>query len=607
MLGRTDSGRRLLVVLIVFVVAAGALVTRLGYWQLIQRDELVESARRQIYYRAEVPSRRGQIYDRSGTLVLAASVTRDRLIVSAERMTPTDRAEMVEFLTTQLALDAVASEDVAAKLATARPYLIIARDLPPEQSQAIEQAAIEAKISGISFESDSARRYPQTGGGPNSSLAAHLVGFVNREGQGQYGVEQFYQDILSGEPRVVEADRDSSGEPLAETERTVEPGVPGVDIRLTIDAGLQLALEQEVMSAQIANGAASVSAVVMDPWTGEIYAEATYPSYDANDYTTIAAEDPSRFIDPVVSHVYEPGSVFKMMTVVAGLEQGTTALDRVYRDSGRLRLDNGKTRIEDADGKAMGNMALEDGIAYSRNVIATKVALDLAPTTDQASTILHEVWTRLGFGSPTDIDVAGEVRGLVNDPAISDWRQIDLANGSFGQGVAITQVQLARAYAALVNGGVLVQPHVVAGIGAETVAATVEEPVLDPSLGAPLTGLLEHVLKNEWYVDEAQVPGYVVGGKTGTAQVWDAEHKRWFFNIYNFSCVGFIGRQEGHPDLVVAVKIGEAPPHRNALGQFILPVSSTELFRRVATDAITTQGLLPVLPPADANTARVEP
>jgi cell division protein FtsI (penicillin-binding protein 3)/stage V sporulation protein D (sporulation-specific penicillin-binding protein) len=606
MLGRTDSGRRLLLVLIVFVVAAGALVTRLGYWQVIQRDELVESARRQIYYRAEVPSKRGQIYDRSGTVVLAASVTRDRLIVSAERMTPVDRAEMVEFLTAQLSLDPVESEDVAAKLATARPYLIIARDLPLEQSEAIAQAAAAAGIAGISFEADSARRYPQAGGGPNSTLAAHLVGFVNREGQGQYGVEQFYQGVLAGEPRIVEADRDASGEALAETERTVEPGVPGVDIRLTIDAGLQLALEQEVMSAQIANGAASVSAVVMDPWTGEIYAEATYPSYDGNDYAAIAAEDPSRFIDPVVSHVYEPGSVFKMMTVLAGLEQGTTALDRVYRDSGRLRLDGGRTRIEDADGKAMGNMPLEDGIAYSRNVIATKVALGLAPTTGQASTILHDVWTRLGFGSPTDIDVAGEVRGLVNDPAISDWRQIDLANGSFGQGIAITQVQLARAYAAMVNGGVLVQPHVVAGVGGETVAATIEEPVLDPSLSGPLAGLMEHVLQNPWYVDEAQVPGYWVGGKTGTAQVWDAEHDRWFFNLYNFSCVGFIGRQEGHPDLIVAVKIGEAPPHRNAQGQFILPVSSTELFRRVATDAITTRGLLPVLPPVDASTARVQ-
>lgn len=605
MLGRTDSGRRLLLLLIVFVVAAGALVVRLGYWQLVKHDELVESAHRQIYYHATVPSERGQIFDRSGTIVLASSVTRDRLIVSSENMDEAERAAMVEFLTGPLGLDAAASGALAAKLAEPKPYLVLARDLPPERSTAIEAAAAAAGIVGISFESDASRSYPQAGGGPHSTLGAQLLGFVNRDGEGQYGVEQFYQDILAGEPRVVEADRDSSGAVLAETERTIEPGVPGEDIRLTIDAGLQLAIEQEVMSAGIANGAKSVSAVVLDPWTGEIYASATWPSYDANHYGAVAAEDQAVFVDPVVSHVYEPGSVFKMMTVVAGLEQGTTALDKVYRDSGRMWLDNGESKITDADNLAMGSLPLEDGIAYSRNIVAAKVALGLAPTTRKASTILHEVWTRLGFGRPTGVDLAGEVDGLVNDPSITPWSQIDLANGSFGQGVAITQLQLATAYAALVNGGVLVQPHVVAGIGAEPVVATQDAPVLDSSLSGQLSGLLEHVLKSPWYEAESQVPGYWVGGKTGTAQVWDAEHKRWFFNIYNFSCVGFIGRDKGHPDLVIAVKIGEAPPNRNALGQFFLPVTSTELFRRVATDAIGTPGLLTVSDPGDTVAALV--
>jgi cell division protein FtsI/penicillin-binding protein 2 len=255
MLGRTDSGRRLLLLLIVFVLAAGALVVRLGYWQVAQRDELVESARRQIYFRDEVPSRRGQIFDRSGTIILAASVTRDRLVVSAQNMTAADRAAMTAFLAAQLELDEVAAAAVQAKLETGKPYLVIAKDLLPEQSEAIEVAAREAGLGDITLESDSARTYPQAGGSPNSSLAAHLIGFVNREGQGQYGVEQFHQALLAGEPKVVEADRDAGGKPLVETERTVEPGVPGEDIRLTIDAGLQLALEQEVMAVQIANGA----------------------------------------------------------------------------------------------------------------------------------------------------------------------------------------------------------------------------------------------------------------------------------------------------------------------------------------------------------------
>jgi cell division protein FtsI/penicillin-binding protein 2 len=123
----------------------------------------------------------------------------------------------------------------------------------------------------------------------------------------------------------------------------------------------------------------------------------------------------------------------------------------------------------------------------------------------------------------------------------------------------------------------------------------VDAPVLDPKLSPQLAALMEHVLKSEWYAPYSKVPGSWLGGKTGTAQVWDAEHQRWAPNLYNFSCVGFIGRQEGRPDLVVAVKIGEAPPNRNALGQFYLPVTSTELFRRVATDAISTPGLLPVI------------
>jgi cell division protein FtsI/penicillin-binding protein 2 len=602
--GRTDSGRRLLLLLIVFALGASALVTRLGYWQLVRHDDLVADAHHQIFYTAPVPSQRGQIFDRSGTIVLAASVTRSRLVVAADQLTPAQQGAMVEFLTGQLGLDPAASGALAAKLQTGKQYLVIAKDLTPEKVTAIESAAASAGIAAISFESDSARNYPQAGGSPNSTLAAHLLGFVNRDGEGQYGVEQYYQDVLAGQPKLIEADRDANGQPLLETERTIEPGVPGRDIRLTIDAGLQLALEQEVMAARIANHAKSVSAVVMDPSTGEIYAEANYPSYDANRYATIAGEDPAAFVDPVVSHVYEPGSVFKLLTVLAGLETGTTSLDRVYQDSGKMRLDGGETKITDADNQAMGSLKLEDAIAYSRNIVAAKVAFGLAPTTGDASTILHEVWSRLGIGRPTGIDVAGEVRGLVNDPAITAWRQIDLANGSFGQGVAVTQIQLAAAYAALVNGGMLVHPHVVAGIGNEAVSTTTDGPVLDPSLSPELANLMAHVLQNPWYVDQARTPGFWIGGKTGTAQVWDAERNKWLFNTYNFSCVGFIGREKGHPDLVVAVRISEAPPNRNALGQIILPVTAVELFRRVATDAVTTPGLLQPLAPADATTAR---
>lgn len=628
MLGRTDSRRRLLFVLFVFVLVGGALVARLGYWQISERERLVDSVRRQISVRTEIPARRGTIYDRSGTLVLAESVTRDRLIVSADRMDAAGRDRMVAFLTEMLPLDATGAADVRQKLETGKAYLVLARDLPPDRSEAIRAAADARGIGGITFESEFLRSYP-VGGGPGISLAAQLLGFVDRQGVGQYGVEQYYQEALAGKPRVVESDRDTLGRPLAGTERTIDPGVTGTDLRLTLDPSLQLAVEQEVMATQISDNAAGVSAVVMDPYTGEIYAEASYPSYDANDYRATANLDPSRFVDPVVSRVYEPGSVFKMFTAIAALEAGTVTMSTPIADTGTLELDGGQ-KVSDYDFKAMGTLRFDDGIANSRNVVAARVALGLAPDLHDASVALHTVWSRFGFGAPTGIDVAGEVRGLVTDPAVTDWRQIDLANGSFGQGVAVTQIQLAAAYAAMVNGGTAVQPHVVAAIdgrpvvpgsdgtapaatngvsevaGAGTVAPEVAKTaVIDPAMSQQATDLLHHVVATAY--KDITIPGHWVGGKTGTAQIWDSEHGRWLDDHYNYSFVGYVGRQEGHPDLVVAVWIANAKPTVWRPRGMALPTASQELFRRIAADAVNTPDLLPALPPVTAPVAQAQP
>jgi cell division protein FtsI/penicillin-binding protein 2 len=340
----------------------------------------------------------------------------------------------------------------------------------------------------------------------------------------------------------------------------------------------------------------------MDPHTGEIYAMATYPSYDGNDYKAIAASNPSRFIDPIVASVYEPGSVFKMMTAAAALTNGTvTPLTRV-KDTGTLRLDGGRTKIDDADRKGMGWMTFQDGVAYSRNVVAAKVALGLGKTTQQSSVILHDMWLRLGYGKPTGIDLAGEVGGLVRDPAIKPWRQIDLANGAFGQGVAVTPIQLATAYAALADGGTMVQPHVVKEIGDRAVpVAPKATGVVDPSVSQTLVGMMEHVITEvPFYRDRTLVPGYDVGGKTGTAQIWDPKanhgHGAWKANLFNYSFVGYIARTPGVPDLVIAIQIEEGTPTVLRVGHIEMPVMSFELFRRIATDGITTPDLLPPRP-----------
>jgi len=596
-LGRTDSRGRLVFLLLVFVLTAGSIVARLSWWQVVQRDDLTSSAHRQFYLRTEVPAIRGAIYDRSGTIVLASSVTRDRLTANPKRLSTEQREALVVLLTEHLALDEASVADLRARLSSDKSYVVIARDLSAERTGLIRAAAKAQGIPGLGVESSQIRLYPQSGGGPQTSLGANLLGFVNREGSGQYGIEQYYQTQLSGTPTILESDRDANGQPVVETQHIVEAGTPGVDLSLTIDAGLQLALEQEVMAAWVGDAARSVSAVVMDPYTGAIIAEATYPSYDANDYAAVAATDPGRFIDPVVSDVSEPGSVFKMLTVIAALEAGTADMKTEFDDTGTLRLDNGKTKVSDADRKAMGILSLEDAIAWSRNVVAAKIALGLAPTIQESATRLHETWRQLGFGSKTGIDLAGEVSGLVRDPAARRWREIDLANGAFGQGVAVTTMQLAASYAAMVNGGILVTPHVVGAIDGNPVTVADRGRAIDAGFSPTLTDLMHHVVDSvPFYRDRTLIPGYHVGGKTGTAQIWDSALGDWKPDVFNFTFVGYVGRRVGLPDLVVAVRINEGRPNVVRVGQLSMPVMSFELFRRIATDAMGISGLLPELP-----------
>ncbi len=601
MLGRTDSRNRLVVLLVVLCVAAGSLVVRLGQWQLLDGEVLAARARDQTSLRQVIPARRGSIYDRTGTVLLATTVDRYRVAAAPDQMTPARRTEVGELLARMLSLDAAATATLLERITADRAYVVLARDLDENAADLVRRALAGGQLEQLTIEPEPYRVYPQPGGDPTTTLASHLMGFVNREGVGQYGVEQYYQDILAGKPKQILAQRDANNQPVPGSQQIVDAGVAGSDLRLTIDAGLQLAVEQELLATYLADAALSVDAVVMDPYTGEVLAEASSPGYDANDYRSIAATDPSRFLDPNVSKVYEPGSVFKMLTAVSALSRGTVRLKTMIDDSGTLRLDKGKTKVSDADGVDRGWMTFEDIVAYSRNVGAARVALGLGDDLQASSVALHDTWKRFGFGRPTGIDLAGEVAGLVKDPADVPWRQIDLANGSFGQGVAVTPIQLATAYSAMINGGRLVQPHVVSAIGDEELAPSDRaDGLVSPKLSSDLAGLMRHVVTEvDFYRDRTLVPGYLVGGKTGTAQIWDAKANggrgAWKAGKFNYSFVGYIGR--GVPELTVSVRIEEAHPSFMRKGRIELPVMSFELFRRVATNAITLLDLRDAPPP----------
>jgi cell division protein FtsI/penicillin-binding protein 2 len=596
MLGRTDSRTRALLLLIAFVVVAGSLGVRLAYWQVVRRDELAALATSESSMRYEIPPERGSIYDRTGTVVLATSVTRDRLAANPKLLTLARRVAVAAKLVEVLGLEGDAATDLTDRMTSEREYVVLASDLESGTSDLIRSlsAGDEPALSGLRLEPVAVRLFPQAGGGPRSTLAAHLLGFVNRDGQGQYGVEQYYQDDLAGLRTVVAARQDASGNRVPDTSVVLEDGYPGQNLTLTIDASLQVAVEQELLSAWIADEARRVSAVVMDPYTGEILAYASYPSYDANQYKAIATDDPGVFVDPIVSTVYEPGSVFKMMTVTSALGLGVVTPKSRIRDAARLQLDGGRAHVDNADHRSNGLKAFEDHIAFSRNVVAAKVALRLGESTRESADRLYATWRSLGFGAPTGIDVANEVGGIVRDPATQRWAEIDLANGAFGQGIAVTPIQLAQAYGAMLNGGVLVQPRVVKSVGERETTTIARGRVMPQRLSETLTAMMNHVVtKVDFYRDRTVIKGFEVGGKTGTAQIWDSEKGSWKVNLFNYSFVGYIAREPGQPDLVIAVRIEEGTPTTVRQGLLEMPVMSFELFRRIAHDAINTPDLVP--------------
>ncbi len=597
MIGRTDHRRRLFVVLAVVLFVAGAATARAAQWQVVERDRLVALAEQQTTVRVEERMQRGTIYDRTGTVVLASTVDRDRLVGSPSQLRPAERAVVADALVTLLGLAGDEAARLRDRFTTDTGYTVLRTGLDRETSDRIRDALADGTIAGVSLEPQPERVYPQAGGGRDSTLAAHLLGFVNQDGVGQYGVEAYYQEALAGSPRILDTQRDVTGRPMWDTARVRETGVAGSDVRLTIDASLQLRLEQEVFAAWVANGASSVSGVVLDPRTGEVLAEATYPSYDGNDYSEIATKDPGRFLDPVVSAVYEPGSVAKMLLAAAAYERKVVTAKTRVNDSGVLKVQGG--RVYDADHKAMGRITFQDVVAYSRNVGVSRVALKLAPTLRASAAALYQTWTKFGIGSKTGIDLAFEVAGLARDPALRHWTELDLANASFGQGVAVTPMQLAVAYAAMVNGGYRVTPRVVAAIGDRELPKPPQERIISESLSKQLVSLMHHVVEDvEYYRVKTDIHGYLVGGKTGTAEVWDptlnggrGAFKR---NLFDFSFVGYVGQWQ--PDVLIAVTIRNGRPAIYGQGAMELPIQSFDLFRRIAQDAISVLGIAPRLP-----------
>jgi cell division protein FtsI (penicillin-binding protein 3) len=507
MLARTDSRARALVLLIVASLVAGTIGARLVWWQVVSRDELVSMALAQLTRQQELPAERGEITDYNGTL-LATSIELQSIFATPPSVEDPEAAAAL--LATVLRMPLA---EVRSRLDSDRAWVWLDRRVQPEVAERVARLNLE----GVGMLPETKRVYPVAGVAGGTTMAAQLIGYVDVDGDGQYGVEGMEDALLGGTPGEVTAHEDVVGRQIADSVYALSEPVDGADLRLTIDAGVQSLLEAEMWATYRTNHARGVTGLIMNARTGAILGMVSYPSYDANAF---GETDPARFRDPAIARQYEPGSVMKAFTVAAALDAGAITTSDTVLDDNNLVI--GDVRIQNADRYdypyGHGEITPGEVLRLSNNVGAAKIGLELGRAA------LYDAFRRYGFGSPTGIDLEGEATGTVWNPdGANASRDLTAAQNAFGQGLSVTAMQLAAGYAAIANGGTLVTPHVVAGWtdadGTRHDAALPPgERIMRAETADTVLGLLVDAI-DDGIASGAGLPGYTVAGKTGTAQI----------------------------------------------------------------------------------------
>jgi cell division protein FtsI/penicillin-binding protein 2 len=357
-------------------------------------------------------------------------------------------------------------------------------------------------LRGLIFRPHLQRIYPE------KDLASGIIGFVNREGNGFFGVESFYHPLLAGEPQIVLV----SADPNQVQEL---PNIPdGASLILTVDREIQASMESILDDALKSSGAASGVILVMDPSTGEILAMASTPRIDLNEYWKSTEIYPGKTpFNKGVSADYEPGSVFKVLTMAAALDAGAVTPETTYYDTGTFEI--GGYFIHNWNWGAWGEQTMQECMGNSLNCCLAWVATQLG--TDR----FYAYMQKFGIGRLTGVDLAEEVAGRLKIPGDADWYEVELGTNSYGQGVAVTPIQLATAVSAVANGGKMMQPHILYAYtdnGAQyTMPTRVMGIPISEATAKTLSEMLAGSLEDE--ASDALVPGYQVAGKTGTADI----------------------------------------------------------------------------------------
>ncbi|MGB5372789.1 MAG: penicillin-binding protein [Polyangiales bacterium] len=552
------------------VVVAVLVLVRAFHLQIASGDRLREMAEGQHLRELRVSPRRGVIYDRHGA-ELAVSADVDSVYANPRRLKAMeqDPRAIARQISKILDLD---PKTLAKRLSADRYFVWIERRVTPNEATQIR--ALD--VPGLELTTEARRYYP------NRHLAAHLLGFADIDGRGIEGIELAYEDRLRGSDRRVEAIRDRRGHVVFADDMEDDRSMQGQSVVLTIDKAIQHIAERELALGVRTFEARGGSVVVMDPASGEILALANYPPFNPNE----PSKHPTAHRrNRAIVDRFEPGSTIKPFTMAAALASGTV------KSNQSINCENGVTRIAGRvlhDAHPYEWLTPTQILAYSSNIGIAKIALDLGKKN------LYRGLRRFGFGEPTGLGVPGETAGILRH--YRRWYDVDAATVSFGQGMSVTNVQLATAMSAIANGGRLMQPMLVRrlsdghGVTIEENTPRVRRQVVPRRVARLVGQMLTGVTEPGGTAIEASVDGYLVAGKTGTAQKADYVHGGYAKDKWLASFIGFAPAEK--PAVVISVVIDE-PVIAHYGGTVAGPV-----FRRIAEVTLRHMGVAPEGRPA---------
>jgi len=555
---------RLMLVALSISLWAVAICVRLFALQVLDRASFERQAARQSERTINLDPRRGPILDRNGR-PLAVSVDTESIYAVPQDVD--DPARTAAALARALGLDAASRKELQTQLRRNRAFVWVKRKLDPS----IVRAVRDLQLDGIGFLTENRRYYPKR------ELASHVLGYVGLDNTGMNGIEYAFENDIRGRAAKVFVQTDARRRPVGHTER---PSTEGSTVVLTIDESIQFAAESELERAVNETQSVAGIVVVLDPRTGEILALANRPTFNPNRFSAYSS---TRWRNRAVVDAYEPGSMFKVITAAAALQEKVVSSDEVI-DCGGGSIEIAGVRINDH--AVFHDLTFRDVIAKSSDIGVIRVAQRLGR--ERFNRHLRD----FGFGGPTGVDLPGESSGLLRP--VSKWSAISQASLSFGQEVGVTALQMATALGVVANGGYLMKPLIVrevedsTGRTVKSMKPVAVRRVIDPDTVDTLTSLLKGVV-TDGTGRHAAIPGYSVAGKTGTAQKIDAQG-RYSMADHVASFVGFV--PASRPSLVILVSLDTPRGARNEGGDVAAPV-----FARVGEAALRRLAI----PPDDSD------